>query len=113
MRTKIHRAATLAGNYDLRPLESLDLAAAKAAQVGVVRIAAGVRSPPEGLRVSAGHEIAVILKGRVRVDTADGSFEIGVHDAVVSSPAEPHATTALEDTEIFYLLVDPPPAARS
>jgi quercetin dioxygenase-like cupin family protein len=110
MKTKIHPARVLSGNYDLRPLQTVHLDGAQAAQTGIVRIGAGTRSPPEGLRTSARHEIAYVIAGRARIDTAEGSTIVGAGDVVVSSPTEPHATTALEDTTVFYILIDPPAA---
>lgn len=108
MLTKIHPMPALSGSYDLRPLESPVFEGAQSAQIGVVRIGAGTRSPAEGYRASAKHEIATILKGRVRVDLPNGESRIAdVGSVIVSSPAEIHATMALEDTEIFYVLVDP------
>jgi quercetin dioxygenase-like cupin family protein len=110
MKTKIHPARVLSGNYDLRPLQTVHLDGAQAAQTGTVRIGEGTRSPPEGLRTSARHEIAYVIAGRARIDTAEGSTIVGAGDVVVSSPTEPHATTALEDTTVFYILIDPPGA---
>lgn len=99
----------MSGRYDLRPLETIDLTGARDAQIGLVRFAAGHRSPPEGFRSGAAHEIATLVEGRVRVDTPDGESRIvNARDVIVSSPAEPHATTALEDTVIFYVVVDSP-----
>jgi quercetin dioxygenase-like cupin family protein len=111
MQTKIHPAPVLSGKYDLRPLEMLDLHSAGVAQTGLVRIAEGTRSPPEGLRASARHEIAYVIAGRARIDTAEGSRTVNAGDVIVSSPTEPHATTALADTTVFYVLIDPPATA--
>src|SRR6266850_8515385 len=105
MTTKIHPAPALGGNYDLRRLDSAQLGGAEA-HVGLVRIGAGIRSPAEGLRASARHEIAYIVESTVRVDTAAGSRTLNAHDVIVSSPAEDHATTALTDTTIFFVLID-------
>jgi quercetin dioxygenase-like cupin family protein len=108
MTTKIHPTPALGGNYDLRQLDSAQLGGAETARVGLVRIGAGIRSPSEGFRTSARHEIAFIVEGTVRVDTAAGSRTVNAHDVIVSSPAEQHATTALTDTTIFFVLIDPP-----
>jgi hypothetical protein len=105
--TKIHPAPALGGNYDLRQLDTARLGGAETARVGLVRIGAGIRSPSEGLRTSARHEIAFIVQGTVRVDTAAGSRVANAYDVIVSSPAEEHATTALTDATIFYVLIDP------
>jgi len=98
----------LSGAYDLHPLESAVLDAASSVDIGVVRIGAGTRSPADGLRVSARHEIAFLVDGRVRVDTSDGSRVLDAQSVIVSSPSELHATTALTDATIFYVLIDPP-----
>ena len=107
MRTEIHPTPALSGQYDLHPFQSLTLAAAKAADVGMVRIGAGTRIPAEGMRASAQHEIAYIVSGSARVDTADGSRIVSAGDVLISSPTELHATTALVDTIVFYVLIDP------
>ena len=44
----------------------------------------------------------------MRVDTASGSRMANAHDVIISSPAEKHATTALTDATIFFVLIDPP-----
>lgn len=108
MKTKIHPAPVLAGTYDLRPLDAAHLHGAQTAQVGLVRIGAGTRSPAQGLRSGARHEIAFVVTGQVRIDTDEGSAFAGTGDVIVSSPTEPHATTAVVDTTLFYVLVDPP-----
>jgi quercetin dioxygenase-like cupin family protein len=107
MTTKIHPAPALGGNYDLRRLDSAQLGGAETVHVGLVRIGVGTRSPVEGLRASARHEIAYIVEGTARVDTAAGTRTVNAHDVIVSSPAEEHSTTALTDTTIFFVLIDP------
>lgn len=108
MHTKIHPAPVMTGDYDLKPLERAALDGATTAQVGMVRIGAGTRSPAQGLRASARHEIAFIVEGEVRIDTQAGARTAKSRDVIVSSPTEPHATTAVTDTTIFYVLIDPP-----
>ncbi|MBS0611803.1 MAG: hypothetical protein JSS24_01360 [Proteobacteria bacterium] len=112
MKTKIHPAPALAGSYDLRPMETVALHGAQSAQIGMVRIGAGTRSPAEGLRAGARHEIAYLVSGRVQVDTADGSRVIEADSVIVSSPTEAHATTALSDATLMYVLIDPAGAPR-
>jgi quercetin dioxygenase-like cupin family protein len=107
MHTKIHPLPVLSGRYDLRALETAEFEGARVAKIGVVRIGAGTWSPAEGLRSSARHEIAFIVEGQVRVETKDDTRIANAHDVIVSSPAELHATTALSDTTIFYVLIDP------
>jgi quercetin dioxygenase-like cupin family protein len=107
MHTKIHPTPPLSGGYDLKPLENLDLKGVTQGAVGIVRIGAGTRSPAEGFRASADHELAYVVCGQVRVDTAGGSRIVNAGDVIVSSPAELHATTALVDTTIVYVLLNP------
>lgn len=90
----------------------LNLDQASQAAPGLVRIAAGTRSPLTGLRASAAHEIGYVVRGRLRIETADASHEARAGDVLVTSPAELHSTTALEDSEIFFVLIDPQ-AAKS
>ena len=107
MKTTIHPATPLKGSYDVQRLPAVALGGTNTALPGVVRIAAGIRSPAEGLRANARHEIAIVLEGEVRVDTADRSWIARKHDTIVSSPTEPHSTTALTDATLFFVLLDP------
>jgi quercetin dioxygenase-like cupin family protein len=87
--------------------ESIDLVPVTKAQVGLCRIGEGARSPPEGFRTSAAHEIAYVVRGRIRVHTESGVYDAAAGDVLTTSPAEPHSTTALEDCELFFVLLDP------
>jgi quercetin dioxygenase-like cupin family protein len=107
MKTKIHPKPALSGPYDLRLLEAAAIEGASLAQIGLVRIAAGTRSPTAGYRASARHEIAFVAEGRLQVDTPDESMTVDAGTVLVSSPAEMHATTALTDSTIFFALIDP------
>ena len=97
----------LSGFYDMKLLQSIDLIGAHRAHVGMVRIASGGRSPPEGYRANARNEIAVVLSGSVRVETATSDYILSAGHIFVSGPGDEHATIALEDAEIFYTLIDP------
>lgn len=107
MDTKIHPVPDLVGDYSLVSLGFPTFERATKGHVGVCRIAAGTRSPHSGFRTSAKHEIALLMKGRVRIDTAAGeSREVDAPSVIIASPAELHATVALQDAEIFFVLVD-------
>jgi len=112
MKTRIYPAPSLGGRYDLRPMETVALHGAQSAQIGMVRIGAGTRSPAEGLRAGAQHEIAYLVSGRVQVDTAEGSRIVEAGSVIVSSPTEAHATTALSDATIVYVVIDPAAAPK-
>ncbi len=74
---------------------------------GRVRIAAGRRSPEAGMRTSALHEVGHVISGRLRIETADSVYEVAAGDTLVMCPAERHSTTALEDSVIFFVLLEP------
>lgn len=103
----IHHFPPLSGGYALNSVPPLSLHNATQAVTGLVRIGAGTRSPESGLRTSAAHEIGYLVRGRVRIETASATHEARAGDILVTSPAEPHSTTALEDSEIFFVLLDP------
>jgi len=105
--TNIHRFGALSGDYQLATAPPIDVSGSKKALTGLVRFGAGRRSPPVGLRQGSVHELDYVISGRLRVDTASGSYEIRAGDVIVANPDEPHATTALEDSEIFFVLLDP------
>lgn len=105
---QIHRIPPLSGDYALSDVPRLSLVApVGAAQVGLCRFGQGMRSPDQGLRASAAHELGYVVRGRLRIDTAQASYEVQAGDMLVTSPAEPHSTTALEDSEVFFVLLDP------
>jgi quercetin dioxygenase-like cupin family protein len=43
----------------------------------------------------------------VLIETREVRFEAGPGDCIVGSPGDPHATTALEDAELFFVLIEP------
>ena len=102
-----HRFPPLAGPYALATVPSVSIVGVTQAVSGLVRFAAGKRSPDQGMRTSAVHELGYVIRGRVRIDTAGESLEVRAGDILVSSPTESHSTTALEDSEIFFVLLDP------
>lgn len=104
MNMKIHPHADLAGDYDLRELDTVHLDGAHEIKTGIVRIAKGTRSPVAGFRAAADHEIGYVVSGSVRVETEAGGQVASRGDTLVASPDIPHATTALEDTVIFFAL---------
>jgi quercetin dioxygenase-like cupin family protein len=104
---KVHHHAPLTGPYALVTLPPIAPAGAAPVLVGLVRFAAGTRSPEIGMRTSAKHELGYVVSGRLRIDTEHASFEACAGNMLSSSPTEPHSTTALEDSEIFFVLIDP------
>lgn len=103
----VHRFPPLTGAYSLASVPSLSLNGASEAVTGLVHFGAGARSPENGMRVSAAHELGYVVSGRLRIDTAQSSYEVRAGDVLVASPALAHSTTALEDSEIFFVLLDP------
>jgi quercetin dioxygenase-like cupin family protein len=59
------------------------------------------------MRASGATELGYVVSGRLRIETASARFEVQAGDVLTSSPTEPHSTTALEDSEIFFVLLDP------
>lgn len=104
---QVHRSSPLSGAYALATVPPLAFEPVGQALAGLVRIAAGTRSPDTGMRTSAAHEIGYVIRGRLRIDIAQQSQEVQTGDMLVMSPAVPHSTTALEDSEIFFVLLDP------
>lgn len=103
----VHRFPPLSGRYQVVTAPLLEVGGVRKVLTGLARIEAGVRSPPQGLRQGCASEVDYVVSGRLRVDTAAGSYEIAAGDIVVENPDEAHATTALEDSEIFFVLMDP------
>ncbi|TDM05367.1 MAG: hypothetical protein C4K60_11255 [Ideonella sp. MAG2] len=102
----------MTGEYALSATPELAIDAPSRLVAGRVRIAKGRRSPELGMRTSALHEVGHVLSGRLRIETADRSYEVAAGDSLVMCPAERHSTTALEDSEIFFVLLDPQRASQ-
>jgi hypothetical protein len=95
------------GAYRVETAPPLDITGCSVAQTGIARFAAGRRSPTSGFKQGCIHEVDYVISGRLRVDTPSDTYEIRAGDVVVANPDEPHATTAIEDSEIFFVLLDP------
>jgi len=104
---QVFQHQALDGLYAISTTNVLDLKGISEGLAGRVRIAAGTRSPEQGMRTSAAHEIAYVICGRLRIETEVGHHEVAAGDMLVTSPAEPHSTTALQDSELFFVLLDP------
>ncbi len=103
---ELHRFPPLTGPYGLHKSPTLNMDVSQAV-AGLCHWAAGTRSPEQGLRASAAHEIAYVVRGRLRIETPTGEMEVAAGDFVTTSPAVEHCCTALEDTDVFFVLLDP------
>ena len=103
---ELHRFPPLTGPYGLHKSAPLNLNVSEAV-AGLCHWARGTRSPEAGLRASARHEIAYIVRGSLDVETASGITQVQAGDFITMSPALPHACTALEDCDVFFVLLDP------
>jgi quercetin dioxygenase-like cupin family protein len=75
-------------------------------QWGVATFPPGQRHPAEGMSQHAGIEISLILEGAFSIETESGTRRIGA-DSIVTIPAgQAHATTALVNSRVFYLLLE-------
>lgn len=103
---QVHRFPPRSGAYALNSVP-LELVPASRGQIGLCRFEKGMRSPVAGMHSSATHELGYVVSGRLRIDTAASSYEVQAGDLLATSPAEEHSTTALEDSEVFFVLLDP------
>lgn len=104
MSMRRHPHSELTGEYELAELDTFVLDGRHTIRTGLVRIAMGRRSPLLGLHASADHEIGYVVSGKVQIETAHGIFTASQGDTLIANPDIPHATTALEDTVIFFSL---------
>jgi mannose-6-phosphate isomerase-like protein (cupin superfamily) len=107
IRMDVHKLTLPDEKYALAVAPDLVLKSVRNARVGLCRWGAGTRSPDEGLRASAASEIAYVLKGKLRVETSSETFEVTQGQVAITNPAEPHCVTALADSEVFFVLLDP------
>lgn len=92
------------GELDVRTLVSLVGKDAAVLQVGIATFPPGIRSPAEGLTAHEHTEVSVILEGEFQVELADGPRSVRKDDLVVIPAGEGHASTALTNARVFYIL---------
>ncbi len=96
------------GNEAAPLLEHLrleDLAAARAT-IGTVAFKAGHRVPPDGGRSAhEQHEVSLILEGRITLETAARTTTLAAGSLVHIPAGVAHASVALEDTRIYFMLI--------
>lgn len=103
----VHPSVQLEGPYAISATADFPIEPATQLVAGRVRFAAGRRSPESGMRTSGLHEVGHVISGRLRIETRERVYQVSAGDTLVMCPAEPHSTTALEDSEIFFVLLDP------
>lgn len=88
----------------LRSLLSVHLAGSADLEFGSAVMPRGCRQPPQGVSRHDGDEISLLLRGRAVLETADGRIEVRAGDVVFINAGEAHATEALEDCHVYYVL---------
>lgn len=73
-------------------------------KVGNAMFPKGVRHPAEGLKPHKEREISYIIEGAFDVHLEEGTQRVEAGDLVVIEPGEAHATTALADSRVIYIL---------
>lgn len=101
---KVVKADFSGSELALRSLLSVRYAAPAALEFGTAMMPRGCRQPPQGVSRHDGDEISLLLRGRAMIETADGRIEVGAGDVVFISAGEAHATEALEDCHVYYVL---------
>jgi quercetin dioxygenase-like cupin family protein len=95
------------GMVDIRALASFEAAGETVIQAGIASFPKGVRHPATGLSAHKGTEVSLIIDGSFEVETADGISRVDGNNLVVIPAGEGHATTALADSRVFYILFGP------
>lgn len=73
---------------------------------GMASFPPGLRHPAEGMSRHAGTEVSLILEGAFSVETAGGVQTAEAGTVSVIPPGEGHATTALVNSRVFYILFE-------
>jgi len=74
------------------------------ASFGMGAFGPDVRHPQTGLAHHDQHEISYIIEGRMILHMEDGDVNIEPGMVLWLEKGEPHATTALENGKVFYVL---------
>ncbi|MDA5194155.1 cupin domain-containing protein [Govanella unica] len=73
-------------------------------KIGTATFPKGKRYPETGLAPHAEREFSLVLEGALDIETADGIRRAAAGEVIIMNPGEPHASLALEDSKVFYVL---------
>jgi hypothetical protein len=107
MTTRIYRPPVASGPYQVNMFEDTQIEAVKGLKLGICHFGKGMRSPPEGRRISAHIEIAFVISGQLQVETESGAVVLSAGDTLFGNPSEPHSTLALADSDVLFAGFDP------
>lgn len=74
------------------------------ASFGVATFEAGTRHPEREMTAHDQHEISYIIEGRLKLFTEQGVTEVEPGQVVWLEANEKHASTAIEDGKVFWVL---------
>lgn len=83
---------------ELVPIESGDIS------FGVATFSGGLRHPEQGMTMHDQHEISYIIEGRMKLHGEQGITDIEAGQVIYLKANEKHATTAIEDGKVFWVL---------
>jgi quercetin dioxygenase-like cupin family protein len=101
---KLFKTEFSGSDVALRSLLSVDMLTPGHLEFGAAVMARGCRQPRQGVSCHDGDEISLLLTGRAIVETESGRVEIKSGDIVLIKAGEAHATEALEDCHVYYVL---------
>ncbi len=101
---KLLKAEFSGSDLALHRLLSVDMLTPGHLEFGTAVMPRGCRQPPQGVSCHDGDEISLLLRGRAIVETASGRVEMKSGDIVLIKAGEAHATEALEDCHVYYVL---------
>lgn len=73
-------------------------------KVGVAGFPDRLRHPPEAMAAHDQDEISLILEGHFMLETPQGGFSCNTGDVIHIPAGEEHASTAIGNGKVFYVL---------
>lgn len=94
------------GSFDFSVTSLLDLMPEGTGrlQIGTATFPKDKRHPETGLAPHAQREISLILEGAFDLETSEGIRRVEAGDLIILDPGEAHASVALTDSKVFYVL---------
>lgn len=93
-----------------RELGVLDLPGGHRLRIGSAVLPAGTRVPETGASIHAGHELSVILSGRLSAESGGVPARIEAGMVSVIPAGEAHIATVEEEMRLVYFMLEPSPA---
>jgi len=103
---EIYQLDSDTGGFEVSSFLHLAARRSGAVEVGSAHFPKHMRHPAEGFSVHDQTEISLVLTGGFSLETPQARRQVHAGEVVVIPAGMPHASTALDDSSVYYVLFD-------